>query len=153
MKKLSDKIIYFLKRQNFVIISTIDKSGNIHSACKGIVKINKNGKIYLLDLYKKKTFNNLRHNPHVSLIAVDEHSFEGYCLKGKGKIIKQDKFKPQMIKAWDDKVTSRITQRVLRNIRGERGHSKHPEILFPKPKYLIVMEVFEVIDLTPKHIK
>lgn len=30
---------------------------------------------------------------------------------------------------------------------------QHPEALLPKPEYMIVMEVEEIIDLTPKHLK
>lgn len=153
MKRLSDDINRFLQKQGFVIVSTIGRDGYAHSSCKGIVKINRNGQIYLLDLYMGKTYENIMQNPHISITAVDEHRFRGYCLKGKAKIIKRDKLKPQIIKAWEDKITSRITQRIIKSIRGEKGHSRHPEVLLPKPEYMIVMEVEKVIDLTPHHIK
>jgi len=148
-KILSDDIIHFFQRQGFVIVSTIDKNGIPHTSCKGIVKIDKNGRIYLLDLYKAHTYENLKQNRNISLTAVDEHKFRGYCLKGKAKVIKEDKIKSHIIKTWEEKITSRITSRILKNIRGEKGHSRHPEILLPRPEYLIVMEVKEIIDLTP----
>lgn len=153
MKRLSDDIVQFFQKQGFVIVSTVDGNGYAHSSCKGIVKINRNGRIYLLDLYKERTYENLRQNPHISITAVDEHRFRGYCLKGKAKIIKRAKLKSQIIEAWEDKITSRITQRIIKSIRGEKGHPRHPEVLLPKPEYMIVMEVEEVIDLTPNHLK
>lgn len=153
MKLITDDIIRFFQRQHFTIISTIDANGDPHSSCKGIVSMDENGQVYLLDLYHMGTFNNLKRNPRISITCVDEHKFKGYSLKGKAKIIQKNKLKPQIIKAWEDKISSRITQRVLRNIRGERGHSRHPEALLPEPKYLIAMKVEEIVDLTPHHLK
>jgi general stress protein 26 len=153
MQRLADEIVRFLEKQSFTIVSSIDKDGSLHSACKGIVRINRNGTIYLLDLYKGRTFENLKRNPHISLTAVDEHKFKGYCLKGKAKIIAAEKLSPQIIKAWENKVTSRITQRIIKNITQEKSHPRHPEALMPKPEYMIEMEVNEIIDLTPQHLK
>ncbi|MFQ5888031.1 MAG: pyridoxamine 5'-phosphate oxidase family protein [Candidatus Hydrothermarchaeales archaeon] len=153
MKRLTDEIIGFFQNQAFVIVSTVDKNGSLHNSCKGIVKINSSGSIYLLDLYKGRAFENLERNPHISITAVDEHSFIGFCLKGKAKIIAGKELKSQIIKAWEDRITSRITRRVIKNIQGEKGHSRHPEALLPKPEYLIVMDVEETVSLIPQHIK
>lgn len=153
MKKLAREIVNFFQNQNFTIISTIDKFGSPHNSCKGIVKISPSGRIYILDLYKSKTFENLRDNPNISITAVDGHIFKGYCLKGKAKIIGSDKLKPDIFKAWEDRINSRITQRVLKNIRGEKGHSHHPEVRMPKPRYMILMEVKKIVDLTPHKLK
>ncbi len=152
MVRLNDGVVNFLQNQGFVIISTIDKSGVPHSACKGIVEIKKSGKVYLLDLYLKETYTNLNRNPNVSITVVDEHKFKGYCLKGKAKILK-GKLPMHLLKAWDNRVASRITQRVLKNIRDEKGHPKHPEALLPSPEYIIAIEINEIIDLTPSHLR
>lgn len=153
MKQLSDEVIQFFQSQGFVIVSTIERSGTPHSSCKGVVKINRNGRIYLLDLYRGKTYENLTHNQHISITAVNEHRFSGYCLKGKAKIVKRDSLSTHLMKAWEDKISSRITRRLLKNIRGEKGHPQHPEITLPHPEYLMVMEVEEVVDLTPSHLQ
>jgi len=153
MKRLTDEIIQFFHNQSFVIVSTLDKDCSLHSSCKGIVKINKIGTVYLLDLYRARTYDNLKRDPQISITAVAEHKFIGYCLKGKAKIIKIEELKPQIIKDWEDRIASRITKRVLKNMREEKGHPRHPEALLPKPQYLIVMQVKEIIDLTPHHIK
>lgn len=153
MKKLTEGIIRFLHAQPYTIVTTIDKNGCPHNSCKGIVDIKKDGRVYLLDLYKKETYENLKHNSHVNITAVDEHKFMGYSLKGKASIIKRSSIKPHIKKLWEDKITKRISKRFLKNIRGEKGHPKHPEALLPKIEYLIVVEVNEIIDLTPQHIK
>ena len=153
MRRLGNEIIHFFNSQGFVIASTVDKDGKVHTSCKGIVKINLKGEVYLLDLYKHRTYENLKNNPHISITAVDEHRFLGYCLKGKARIIIEDDIKPNIMKSWDDRITSRLSRRILKNIRDEKGHHSHPEALLPKPKYLIVMQVQEIVDLTPQHIK
>jgi uncharacterized pyridoxamine 5'-phosphate oxidase family protein len=153
MQRLADGIIHFFQEQGFAIVSTIDGNGGPHNSCKGIVKINQNGLIYLFDLYKGKTYKNLKINPRMSISAVDEHKFIGYCLKGRAKIVKTDKLKPHILSAWDKKITSRISRRVIKNIQGEKGHPRHPEALLPKPEYMVVMKVKEVVNLTPHHVK
>jgi hypothetical protein len=53
------------------------------------------------------------------------------------------------MKAWERRMANRITQRVLKNIGGVKGHPHHPEAGLPRPKYLIVVDVQEIVDLTP----
>jgi general stress protein 26 len=150
---LTEEICSFLHRQGFVIVSTIDKNGSIHNSCKGIVRIEKIGRIYLMDLYIHRTFRNLRRNQNISITAVDEHGFAGYCLKGKARILKEKELEPGIIRDWEEKITSRITQRLIKNIKGEKGHPSHPEASLPKPKYVIRIEVQKVIDLIPASFK
>lgn len=150
---IDPNIIQFFHNQHFTIISTIDKKGYPHNSCKGIVEIDKSGKAYLLDLYMAGTYENLKNNPAISITAVDEHKFTGYCLKGKAKIVPKDKVNKRILKLWEDKITSRISHRLLKNMRGEKGHVTHPEALLPMPTYLIAVDVDEIIDLVPGHIK
>ena len=153
MVHLSEEILYFFRKQGFTFVSTLDEDGTIHIACKDIVRITEDGQLFLLDLYMGKTYRNLKRNPALSITAADEHTFTGYCLKGKAKIVPREELPSDIINAWDQTITSRVANRLLRNMRGEKGHHAHPEALLPKPKYMIMAEVEEVIDLTPKHLK
>ncbi len=150
---LPNDVLNFLKNQGFVILSTIDEDGIPHSSCKDILKIEPDGDIYLMDVYRARTFKNLQNNQKASVTSVDEHKFKGYCLKGKARIVESDELSAEIVKAWEDKITSRTTQRVLKNLKGEKGHSQHPEVQLPKPQYMICMEVKEVIDLTPHKLR
>ena len=150
---ITPEIVQFFHNQHFTIISTIDGKGYPHNSCKGIVEIDKSGRVYLLDLYTAGTYKNLKRNPRISITAVDEHKFIWYCLKGKAKILSKNKVEPQIIEAWRNKIASRVTIRIIKKIHGEKGHLRHPEILLPKPKYIIVIEVDTIIDLTPGHLK
>jgi len=151
--KLTEGIINFFHRQPYTIVTTIDNKGCPHNSCKGIVDIEEMGKVYLLDVYKERTFRNLKENPHISIAAVDEHKFIGFCLKGVAKIVKQKDLHSGTVKKWEDKITKRISHRLLKNLHGQKGHPLHPEALLPKPEYLIVVDVEEIVDLTPHHIR
>jgi len=151
--KLGPEIISFFHNQGFLIVSTIDENGSPHSSCKGIVDIKPDGKIYILDVYQGKTYENLRSNPLISVTAVDEHKFSGFCLKGKARVMSSEVMSADIRKAWEDRITSRLTQRLIKNLKEEKGHPQHPEAMLPQPKYLIVMDVEEAVDLTPHHLK
>jgi len=151
--KLNKEIISFFKKQGFVIVSTLDKIGAIHCSAKGIGGISGEGKVCLIDLYRSKTFSNLKDNHAITITAVDEHAFLGFSLRGKAYIVEREKVKDQIIKEWEDKVINRISSRVIKNIKNDKGSLHHPESYFPSPQYIIEMEVEEVIDLTPPHLR
>jgi len=151
--KIPDNVINFLLNQGFVIISSIDNNGFPHAACKGIVSMTKEGKVYIFDLYRAQTLENLKKNPRASITAVDEHSFSGFCLKGRARALHDKELSDELVQAWDARITSRLTQRLLKNLHEEKGHPRHPEALLPNPEYLIEIEVEEIVDLTPKHLK
>ncbi|MBN1871010.1 MAG: pyridoxamine 5'-phosphate oxidase family protein [Candidatus Omnitrophica bacterium] len=154
MKTINQEIVNFFKRQRYTIVSTVDRKSNIpHNSCKGIVKIDKRGIIYLMDLYRWRTYANLSKNPNISVTAVDEHGFKGWCLKGKAKIMPRDKLGKDVIRAWEAKISSRITHRLVKNIKAERGHQRHPEAQLPRPEYMIVMTVEEIVNLIPHHVR
>lgn len=152
MAVLNDSIINFFQNQGCVLVNTIDENGVPHSSCKGIIEINKQGRVYLFDLYRQRTQRNLKQNPKISITAFNEHKFIGFCLKGKAIAVTAAEIDSNLLKAWEERITGRLTQRLLKNIHEEKGHSYHPEALLPKPQYLIAMDVEEIVDLTPQHI-
>ena len=153
MKEIPIEVINFLHKQSFVIVSTIDANSYIHCAAKGIVHIEKQGKVYLIDLYRGSTFKNLKNKPIASITSVDEKHFKGFTLKGKASIVEKKDFDSKHIKVWEEKVIKRISQRLIKSVQEEKGISSHPEAHLPPAQYLIELEVEEIVDLTPGHIK
>jgi len=153
MVKLSQEVVNFFSRQGFVIVSTLDSKGYIHCSAKGIVDITKDGKLHIIDLYRTNTFKNIKSNPIVSVTAVDEHEFIGYTLKGKAKIVEKNQIDKQIINKWHKKVVSRASSRLIKNIRKDKGSLTHPESRFPDPQYLIEINIEEIVDLSPAHLK
>ncbi|MFO8052485.1 MAG: pyridoxamine 5'-phosphate oxidase family protein [Candidatus Omnitrophota bacterium] len=153
MKKIPQKVIQLLKERGYVIVSTLDSAGSIHCSAKGVIEVKKKGEVYLIDLYKQITYNNLKRNPTISITAIDEDQFIGFTLKGKANIVKRDKIKNESIRQWEKKIVERISKRVIKNVKKDKGSTKHPESRFPQPEYLIEMQVEQIIDLTPTHLK
>jgi general stress protein 26 len=153
MKEIPDNVAKLLKEKGYVSVSTLDSSGSIHCSAKGVVEVKKKGEVYLIDLYKQITYNNLKRNSTISITAIDEHQFIGFTLKGKARIVKRDKIKYKLIKQWEKKLVERISKRVIKNVKKDKGSVKHPESKFPQPEYLIEMDVEQIVDLTPSRLK
>ena len=82
--------------------------------------------------------------------SVDERIKEMIIdLKGKARIVPDEKLNPEIKKAWEHRIAGRITSRVIRNVQGEKGHPRHPEAHLPEPEYLILMEAEEIVNLSP----
>ena len=152
MKQLNDEIIHFFQAQGCVVFCSIDSNGFPHSSCKDIVKITKEGRLYLLDAYQGITFKNLKQNPASSVTAFDEHKFAGYCLKGNARVLSSADLTEEVREAWEVRITSRVVQRLLKNIKSEKTGNRHHEVYLPEPKNMIMLEVEEIIDLKPRNI-
>ncbi len=152
MRNIPKEIVDFLHTQSFVIIASLDKGGFPHSSCKDIIKVDPEGKVYLVDVYHGVTAENIKRNPQVSISVVDEHKYMGYCLKGKAKLIPED-ISTEILKAWEDKITARLAKRLLKNLAGDKGHNYHPEASLPLPKHIILIEVEEIVDLAPHQLR
>ena len=153
MVKLGDDIVHFFENQGCVIVSTLNKDGAIRNSCKGVLEVNGRGEVFLCDLYHGETGKNIAANPAVSVTAIDEHKFKGYCLQGQARLMREEEFPPELHKKWASRIASRITQRVLKNIGSGKGHPHHPEALLPSPKYIIAVQIDKIVDLTPQHLK
>ncbi len=152
-KELPQKIVSLLKKQGFVIVSSLNEDGRIHSSAKGVVGIEERGRVFLIDLYHARTYNNLKKNPMVTVTFIDEHKFEGYALQGQAKIVEKEDISGSIIAEWEDKVIQRISKRMIRNLQEGNSSSHHPEASFPHPKYLIEIDVDKIIDLAPAQLK
>ena len=153
MKELSPDLISFFKKQGFVIVSTLDEAGRIHCSTKGIVAIEKEGKVHLIDLYRENTFKNLKLNPTISITAVDEDNFIGFSLKGKAKVVERENLEMHIIVEWENRVIERISKRVIKDIKKGKKPSIPPESLFPQLQYLIEVDVEDIVDLAPADLK
>ena len=150
--QLPDKVVKFFKKQNFVIVSTIDSDNRIHCSAKGVVGINKNGRVFIIDLYHNKTYNNLKNDPRVSITQAEERSFTGYTLSGRAKIVLRNDIRDNYIKEWDKAIAKRISDRLIKNMRSEKMPSASHEAQLPEePKYLIEIDVDNIIDLSPPY--
>ena len=145
--KLSSEIVDFLKTKKIVSVATFDSRNNIHISIKAVIEADKEGKVYIFDLYRGQTYRNLKRNPTITISTLSESQFKGYALSGKAEIISLAKAGKNLQRNWDENIVKRISHRLIRNIK--RGHKslKHPEAEFPSPKYLILVKVSKVVNL------
>ncbi|MBU1863148.1 MAG: pyridoxamine 5'-phosphate oxidase family protein [Candidatus Omnitrophica bacterium] len=149
MMELPRKITRFFEKQGFVIVSTLDTKGKIHCSAKGIVGI-EDGKIFLIDVYLRTTFRNLKKNKTISITAVDEHNFEGYTLQGSAKLVAREDMHDHIVAAWEKKIVERISKRIIKSVQTETKSQAHFEAELPsKPTYVIEVDVENIIDLSP----
>ena len=153
MEQIPSLVVDFFSTQGFVIVSSIDKNGFPHISCKDIIKIDARGEVYLIDVHHGLTVENIRRNPQVSISAVDEPKFMGYCLKGRAVVIPEHKINQDFIQAWEDNITSRLSKRLLYNLAQDKPRGHHPEAKLPRPKHLIIITVEKIVDLTPGYLR
>ena len=122
MIKINEEIIAFFKRQNFLMVSTVDNENVINVAAKSIAQIDPDGKIYLIDLYNGTTKTNLDENLNATLSAIDEEEFKGWQIKGKAKSVD---FKEgcKHLEYFDEHIKKRIVDRIIDNIKKKKVQS------------------------------
>lgn len=147
---LSQKVINFLKEQEFLTFATLNPRGKIHISIKGLIEVYPDGKLYILDLYHGRTYHNLKKNPWATVSAVDAHLFQGYALQGEAEIVNIENVDEDIHRKWEKNIARRVSRRLLRNVKRGVSSSKHPEASFPQPRYLILFRVKKVIDLAPQ---
>ena len=142
-----------LEKHHFIVVATLDKDGIIHTSAKAVIEVDQSGKVFILDLYKGKTYDNIKNNSSTTITVIDEHKFKGYSVKGRSKIFDKASLPKEILEIWDDKISKRIARRVIKHVKGEEsGHSGVPEARFPVPKYLIELTVDSIVDLAPQGI-
>lgn len=152
--ELAARVAEFFRKQNFVIVSTMDKQGRIHCSAKGLVDATDDGRVFLLDVYLKQTFRNLKEDARVSLTAINEDKFIGFTLQGRGKIIPKQDIDVLILRKWERLLIGRISNRVIKGIKAGNKTSTHFEAaLPPTPQYLIEVDVDQIIDLVPPLIR
>lgn len=148
--QIPEHIARFFERQNFVIISTIDKRQGIHCSAKGIAAVEKKGMLWVFDLYLRQTFKNIEGDPRVSVTALDERTFTGYTLQGKAGIISREKIPSKLLEGWEETLVRRVSQRVVRGVQTRVKSGSHYEAkLPPAPQYAMAVTVENIIDLAP----
>ncbi|MFA4988156.1 MAG: pyridoxamine 5'-phosphate oxidase family protein [Candidatus Omnitrophota bacterium] len=153
MIKIPPSVIDFLRTQSYVTVSSIDRNGFPHNSCKDIVKIDPAGQLYLIDAYHGVTAENIKTNSKLSVSAVDEHKFSGYCIKGNGRVVLREDIPEEFIKLWEDNITSRLAKRLLHNLVQEKSNAHHPEASLPRPRHLICVEVEAIVNLSPLYLR
>ncbi len=144
--KPDKKIIKYFSKREVVLVLTLGADGYIHSAVKGFVNITPDGFLYVVDLYKNRTYKNVKERRVVSVVAVDEKSFSGYLLQGVGRVVAKTKVEVDKVRTAEKNIVRRIAKRIINNLR-EGKKSNYFEAGLPDVKYFIEVAIKNVVDL------
>lgn len=68
-------------------VGTASRDGTPNATPKGSVKVLDDSHLMFADLFSRKTRENLKENPHISITVIDDKTFKGYQLKGLAELI------------------------------------------------------------------
>ena len=150
--KINQEMERLLLKQNVVVVGTSGPDGLPNLSLKGVVKVDLEGSIYFLDLYRGKTRRNLERDPRVSLVVYDVPEFRGYQFAGEAELIESGPLFEETVERWKKKKTTLLSKRIIANIR--KGYSSgRSELSLPTPKYLVRVKVEKIHDLVPEALR
>jgi uncharacterized pyridoxamine 5'-phosphate oxidase family protein len=144
----------FLKDHHTAVVATLDEGGCVHTSVKGIVGVAAAGRLYVVDLYKRQTYQNILKRACVTVTVLDQDRFVGWSLQGRGKTVEKEAIAAELHAEWEERIVNRISERLLSNLRSAFGGKANYESQLPHmPQYVIEVDVEKVVDLRPTCIK
>jgi predicted pyridoxine 5'-phosphate oxidase superfamily flavin-nucleotide-binding protein len=86
MAKLTDEIKDIAAKSKGFALATATKGGDPHVIPVGFGKVLSDDELLLVDVFMKKTLENMRENPKVAVSVWDYDGLKGYELKGNAQI-------------------------------------------------------------------
>jgi hypothetical protein len=123
MVKVTDDMKELIGR-GLAFVGTADKNGRPNIAPKGSMRLEDEETLIFTEGTGKKTLQNLRENPEVTVAFVDREKMEGYQFKGKAEIIGKGRLYDKVAK-----------------IAKEGGR--------PEPKAAVMIKIAEIYSLKP----
>ena len=122
MAKIPKEIQEFLPgKMGWVATATLDGVPNVTP--KGSVKVLDDEHVIFVDLFSRKTRENLEKNPRVAVTVVDEKNFKGYQMKGSAELL----------------ASGPLYDRAVEEL-------KQAPMKLPPPKYVVKIAVDSVYD-------
>lgn len=147
--KIEKNMERLLTRQNVIVVGTVNPNGTPNLSLKGLLKVDaEGGVIDFCDLYRKKTFRNLKKNSAVSILVFSIEEFAGYQFIGPAEMFESGPLFEEMRAAWAHKKSRLIGRRISKNVRKGGSHGRS-ELHLPSPRALVRMTVERIYDLSP----
>lgn len=91
MAKLTGEMRDFIEKERdpvFVFVGTASGTGMPNISAKGtFIHVADDETLAYADVYSKKTFENVKQNPQVTLAIINGKTYKGYQFKGRGEIV------------------------------------------------------------------
>lgn len=128
---LKEKLLSFLKGQQFVTLGSSTPEGSPHASPKIFLKME--GKnIYLIDYLVGVSFENIKANKEVSISTFDIQEVKGFHVYGQASILRNGPEYEALLKEWDVRQTQTTAKNISEVVRGEKN-KKVFKLTFKKP--------------------
>ena len=144
---LSEDLLYFFKKKEYVYVGTISSDGRPSVAPKFLIKIYKDF-FYLADFVFGNTWKNLRLNPGVSLSIVNLEDQTGYQISGSAQLIERGEEYRAIIKDLHKREMFFSVERFIDGLHREK-RTKNFEITFPDKLGIIKIKISEIVKIEP----
>lgn len=144
----SQKIIKIFKDREFIDVASCDLEGRPNVVPKFILKT-ESGFIYLVDYVMGRTWENLKHNPRVSMSIMDLETLFGYQINGSVEIIAEGKEYNRIMREFQEKEIAFSTKRIIEGVSRGKGHQSF-EIGLPDNFIIFKVKVEEIVEIGPK---
>ncbi|MFH1037721.1 MAG: pyridoxamine 5'-phosphate oxidase family protein [PVC group bacterium] len=146
--KIDKDMERLLTRQNVVIVGTVNPDNSPNLSLKGLLKVDPEGYIHFSDLYRGKTFRNLKRDPRVSVMVFSIEEFTGFQFTGVAELIESGPLFEEAEADWQAKKSWLLGRRISKNVRKGFSHGRS-EFQLPSLKALVRVAVERVYDLSP----
>lgn len=142
---LTEYIINFLEKKEFLNVGTCDFSGRPNVAPKFLVK-SENNIIYLVDSVFGRTLENLKINPRVSLSTVDMDHLIGYQINGVCQVIVRGVEYKKILKEMRTKQINFSVARLIEGLHREKKY-KDFEVTLPEKVCIFKIKIEEIVSI------
>lgn len=136
-----------LEGRKFINVATCDFEGRPNAAPKFLLAVEGNI-IYLVDYVIKRTYENLKINPQISVPIVNSETLVGYQINGSVHIVEEGGEFNRLRRQLEHKVIQSSVERVVDGVHHEKIH-KNFEVIFPEQIVIFKIIVSEIVEIGP----
>ncbi|MFA6281033.1 MAG: pyridoxamine 5'-phosphate oxidase family protein [Candidatus Omnitrophota bacterium] len=144
-KLLTEDILDFLEKKEFINVGTCDFTGRPNVAPKFLIK-SKNNTIYLADSVFGRTFDNLKINPRVSLSTVNMDNLVGCQINGVCQIIEKGAEYKKILKEMKVKQIGFSVNRLIEGLHKEKKY-KDFEVTLSEKVCIFKIKIEEIVSI------
>ncbi len=120
----------FEEKEGPAFIATVDGGGKPNVVSKGSLKVLDDEHLWYIESAGKKTYENLKKNPHVAVALASQEKMGAYQLRGKAELVTEGRLYEQAVKRMEE-ISSKLG------------------VSLPKPIAAIRIKVDEIYSILP----
>ena len=145
---IPERIKNLLENMEFLCVATVSSDSSPCVANKFLIRCEE-GSLYFGDFAKGRTWHNLKRNPKISTVVMDERRLVDFQINGTAQLVDSGASMAELLEEFSRKEVRFATKRLIEGLRKERGSITYQ---LPLLKKVVIwkIEVNEVIALGPE---